>query len=187
MICIGLTYLIRTCTSIPLWAVADSFHRIRSGPVFDLSRINTGIPIEWTWNLRRSQLLSKHRFKCKCSTKVSPHERKSKTVLDFEFYAADSRFQVIYSSLCQWNFDSGFQLLVGFRILWVVSRIPGSRIYCSTSKNFPVCGIRTLLHEAKSSPHKKDNTGQPGPTSRTLLMKYPPKVYLSKRKSGCLF
>ena len=49
-------------------------------------------------------------------TKFSHHERESTTFLDFEFYAADSRFQVIYSSLCHWNLDSGFHLLVGFRI-----------------------------------------------------------------------
>ena len=53
--------------------------------------------------------------------------------------------------LDQWNLASGFQLLLGFRILWVVSRIPRPRISDSTSKNFPVCGIRTSLHEAKIS------------------------------------
>ena len=187
MICIGLTYIIRTCTSTPLWAVADSFDHIRSGPVPVSIRINTGIPAEWIRNLRWSQLVSKHRFESKCSAKVSPLERESARqswILNFTPRIPDSRLLI---SFCQWNLDSGFQSLVGFRILWVVFRIPRPRISDSTSKNFPVCGIRTLLHEAKSSPHKKDNTGQPGPTSRTLLMKYPPKVYLSKRKSGCLF
>ena len=40
----------------------------------------------------------------------------SKTVLDSGFHAVDSGFQVLDSSLCQWNLDSGFQCLVGFRI-----------------------------------------------------------------------
>ena len=33
-----------------------------------------------------------------------------------DFHAVDSGFQVLDSSLCQWNLDSGFQSLVGFRI-----------------------------------------------------------------------
>ena len=43
----------------------------------------------------------------------SVHSRESKTFLDS---AADSRFQALDSSFCQWNLDSGFQLLVGFQI-----------------------------------------------------------------------
>ena len=67
----------------------------------------------------------------------------------------DSGGQVLDSSLCQWNLDSGFQSLVdsgilelfsrfqsqGFRIL----RVKFSRIPDSKSKNFPDSG----LHEAK--------------------------------------
>ena len=67
----------------------------------------------------------------------------------------DSGGQVLDSSLCQWNLDSGFQSLVdsgilelfsrfqsqGFRIL----RVKSSRIPDSKSKNFPGSG----LHEAK--------------------------------------
>ena len=41
-----------------------------------------------------------------------PYEGESKT----GFHSMDSGFQVLYSSLCQWNLDPGFQSLVGFRI-----------------------------------------------------------------------
>ena len=50
------------------------------------------------------------------SNEIFAHERESKTVLDSGFYSADSGFQVI-SIFCQWNLDSGFQSVVGFRIL----------------------------------------------------------------------
>ena len=45
---------------------------------------------------------------------VSPYVRESKTVLD-------SGFQALDSSLCQWDLDSEFQYLVGFRILQLYS------------------------------------------------------------------
>ena len=47
------------------------------------------------------------------------------------------------SSLCQWNFDYGLQSLVGFRISWVVLRVPKSMIPDSTSKfpRFRIPGI----------------------------------------------
>ena len=62
-----------------------------------------------------------------CSTKtLSPHVRESKT-------SWDSGFQVLDSSLGQWNLDSGFQSLVGFRIPWAVFRIPKHRIRDSFS------------------------------------------------------
>ena len=41
-----------------------------------------------------------------------PHVGESKT----GFHSMDSGFQVLNSSLCQWNLDPGFQSLVGFRI-----------------------------------------------------------------------
>ena len=50
--------------------------------------------------------------------------------------------------LSQWDLDSGFQSLKGFRIPWVVFRIPKSRIPDSSGKNFPDCGISFSLHEA---------------------------------------
>ena len=48
---------------------------------------------------------------------LSPDKSESKSVLDSEFHAVDSGFQVLDSSLCQWNLDSWFQSLLGFRIL----------------------------------------------------------------------
>ena len=49
----------------------------------------------------------------------------------------DSGLQVLDSSICHWNLDSGFQSLVGFRIPWAVFRIPKPRIPGSTSKICP--------------------------------------------------
>ena len=49
----------------------------------------------------------------------------SKTVLDSGFQAVNSGFQVQDSSVSQWNLDSGFQSLAGFRIPQAnISRIP---------------------------------------------------------------
>ena len=70
-----------------------------------------------------------------CSSKGLPHVRESKTVLDSGFHTVDS-------SLCQWNLDSGFHLLVGFRIPGAVFWIPNSRIPHSTSKISPNSGFQ---------------------------------------------
>ena len=78
----------------------------------------------WIRNLRRSQLVSKHRFESKCSTKVSPLERESKTVLDFEFYATDSRFQVINFIL---SVELGFWIPIFSGIPDSLSCIPDSK------------------------------------------------------------
>ena len=63
--------------------------------------------------------------------------------------------------LCQWNLDSEFQALVGFRILWTVFWIPKPRIPDAaakifripdpTSKNVSDSGIRFLLYGANTS------------------------------------
>ena len=48
-----------------------------------------------------------------------PHVGKSKTGFPSRhsgFHLMDSGSQVLYSSLCQWNLDPGFQSLVRFRI-----------------------------------------------------------------------
>ena len=63
------------------------------------------------------------------------NSRESKTVLDSGFHVVDSRLQVLYFSICQWNLDSGLQSLVGFRI--PKSGIPDSIL----SKIFPVSGF----------------------------------------------
>ena len=52
--------------------------------------------------------------------------------------------------LSQWDLDSGFQSLKGFRILWVVFRIPKSRIPDSSGKNFPDSGIFIFLTRGDS-------------------------------------
>ena len=52
---------------------------------------------------------------------LSPNVRESKTVLD-------SGFQVLDSSLCQWNLDSGFQSLMEFGIPWAVFQIQKPKI-----------------------------------------------------------
>ena len=53
----------------------------------------------------------------------------------------DSGFRVLDSGLIQWNLDSGFHSLVGFRIPWAVFWIPKPRILDSTSKIFPDFGF----------------------------------------------
>jgi len=70
-----------------------------------------------------------------------PHVREFKAVLDSGFHTLDSVFQVLDSSLFQWNLDSGFQSLVGIRIPWNVFWIPKPRIPNSTSQIFPVFWI----------------------------------------------
>ena len=74
----------------------------------------------------------------------SPHVREFKTVLDPGFHVVVSRFQVLDSSLCQWNLDSRFHSVV--RIQRAILPIPKPRIPDSTSKNFPDSGIQIPLH-----------------------------------------
>ena len=53
---------------------------------------------------------------CATLSNVSPHVKKSKTVLDSGFHAVNSGFQVVNPN-SQWNsLNSRFQSLVGFRI-----------------------------------------------------------------------
>ena len=40
---------------------------------------------------------------------ISAHARDSNTILNFGHHTADSGKQVLDSSLCQWNLDSGLQ------------------------------------------------------------------------------
>ena len=61
------------------------------------------------------------------SRQLSPHVRESKTVLESGFRTVDSGFQVLDSSICQENLDSGFQNL--------------ARISDSISKLFPDSGF----------------------------------------------
>ena len=70
--------------------------------------------------------------------------REFRTDLDPGFHVVVSRFQVLDSSLCQWNLDSWFHSVV--RIQGAVLPIPKPRIPDSTSKNFPDYGIQISLH-----------------------------------------
>ena len=65
-----------------------------------------------------------------------PSSSSSKTFLDFEFHAVDSRFRHWIPDHCQWNLDSGFQSLVGFRIPKPAFRIPIPKTPNSRSKYF---------------------------------------------------
>ena len=65
----------------------------------------------------------------------SPHVGRTKTDLDSGFHAVDSGFQVLDSSSCKGNLDSGFQSeLVGFRNPGAAFRIPKPRIIDSFHK-----------------------------------------------------
>ena len=83
--------------------------------------------------------------------------------------------------LYQWNLNSGFQSLVGFRIPWRVFGIPKPRISDSTTqfpgfqihKNFPDSGIRIPLHGAKTMTSKKKTS------PRTWIV---PKNWNTKRR-----
>ena len=66
-----------------------------------------------------------------------PIYRESGTVLDSGFHDVDSGFQALDSCICQWNLDSGFQPLVGFRNPWAVFRIPKTQDSGSHKQNFP--------------------------------------------------
>ena len=104
-----------------------------------------------TMHWRLTKIVEKNPCKLIYLVHDSSHARKSKTVLDSGLHAVRSGFQVLDSSLCQWNLDSGFQSLVGFQI-------PNSRISDSTSKfsrmpdytskNVPDSGTRIPLRGA---------------------------------------
>ena len=72
--------------------------------------------------------------------------RESRTVVDSGLHAVDSGFQVLDSSIFQWNLDSGFQSLMGFRIPQAVFRILKPSI--STGKIFPNFEIQIPLLRA---------------------------------------
>ena len=62
---------------------------------------------------------------------IYPHVRESKTVLVSRFKIPLCGFRnsgTGFRILCQWNLDSGFESLVGFRSPWVVFRIPQAKI-----------------------------------------------------------
>ena len=61
------------------------------------------------------------------------------------FHAVESRFQALDFSLCQWNLDSGFQSLEGFRISWTLFRIPPAKISPIPESGFPYTGEFTTF------------------------------------------
>ena len=60
-----------------------------------------------------------------------------KTVLDSRFHAVDSGFQALDSSLRQWNLDSRFRSLMGFRNPWAVFWVLKTRILGLQKQHFP--------------------------------------------------
>ena len=95
--------------------------------------------------------------------RMSPYVREPKTVLDSGLHAVDSGFQLVDSSLFQWNLDSGFRIPILSRIPDSLSCIPDSKaldsrflkekcswILESKSKNITDSGIRIPLHGAKN-------------------------------------
>ena len=83
---------------------------------------------------------------CRITSDPDPDHPKGthpKTILDSGFHAMDSSPETVFRILCQWNLDSGFQSLVGFRIPWAVYsgiQCPGFRI-----SGFPYMG-RSSMH-----------------------------------------
>ena len=65
----------------------------------------------------------------------------------------DSGFQVLDSSFCEWNLDSGFQSLVGLRIPCVIFRIPKPKIPDSTSKTFPISDSTSIYFPDSGIPY----------------------------------
>ena len=68
---------------------------------------------------------------------IRPIYRESGTVLNSGLHDVDSGFQALDSCICQWNLDSGFQPLVGFRNPWAVFRTPKTQDSRSHKQNFP--------------------------------------------------
>ena len=70
----------------------------------------------------------------------------------------DSRFQELDSSLCQWNLDSRFQSLVGFRIPLAVFRIPMPRLFDFTRQKITWGEVMDGTHQLDKSSCKGNST-----------------------------
>ena len=91
--------------------------------------------------IRKPRVISGRGVRTPCTLPLDPP-------LPWESKAVfDSGLQVLDSNLCQWHLDSGFQSLVGYRILELYSRFQSLGIRDSTSRNFPDSRIRILLIE----------------------------------------
>ena len=97
------------------------------------------------WHKRGERTSVTSNVSFSCTSARSSHVRESKTVLDSGFYAMNSGFQVLDSSLCQWHLGSGFKSLEGLRI-------PKPRIVDSTS-NFPDSGFHQQKFLGFRNPH----------------------------------
>ena len=62
-------------------------------------------------------------------------------MLDCTPWIPDFQFRYWIQNLCQWNIDSGFHSLVGFRVPRAVFQNPKPKILCSKRKSFPDCGF----------------------------------------------
>ena len=112
-----------------------------------------GLGLRVKWRSDNYVTFAKHLFI------LSPHVRESKTGLDSGFHAVDSSPGMGFWMFCQWNWDSGFQSLVGFPDSLSRFHIPKPRIPNFTAKlckiqdskreNFADSGIRIPLHVAK--------------------------------------
>ena len=88
----------------------------------------------------------------------------------------DSGSQVLYSSLCQWNLDPGFQSLVGYRIPWVIFWIPKPRSPDSKSKSFPDSGFPYEGDSRAWRKHKPDE-------NKTRLIFPQPPCFIDHHRS----
>ena len=95
-----------------------------------------GLGLRVKWRSDNYVTFAKHLFI------LSPHVRESKTGLDSGFHAVDSSPGMGFWMFCQWNWDSGFQSLVGFPDS--LSRIPNSKAQDSKfySKNLLNSGFQ---------------------------------------------
>ena len=88
---------------------------------------------------------------------LSPDESESKSVLDSGFHAVDSGFQVLDSTLCQWNLDSWFQYWLGFFELYCGFQSPEFRIPQTQFSRIPESvfpyAMRSLFVAKDISPH----------------------------------
>ena len=91
----------------------------------------------------------------------SPHVRESRTVLDCGFHAVDSVFQVLDSSICQQNLDSGFQMLWDSGFLEQYSgfhkqNFPGFRIPQAKISQIPETGSVPYMGRVSSKMDNKE-------------------------------
>ena len=70
-------------------------------------------------------------------TGLQGQDSQDRAVSGSGFHAVDSGFQVLDSSICHWNLDSGFQSTELFRIPCAVFLIPQVKIFRISESGFP--------------------------------------------------